>query len=163
MKKVRNYLSQTEAFMAGEFLKAHGITAEVYGAKEYASYISGKDLGAYNLFVEEASLAQATELLKEIDSAPLDAPTPTEAIVYFKKSVISALLAIFFVPVICNILSIKNLILYRQAEKNPAKRASSTLLVTLLQLPSMITLYFWLETVPGITNKFLSWIEQIGK
>jgi hypothetical protein len=142
MKKVRNYSTELDARLACDFLRSNDLNAEVRGAKEYASHLTGNDHGAYELFVDDGEFGQAITLLNEIEKSANDQATPIDSSLYFRKAMIAAVFAMVLLPVIFNIASLRNLALYRKAETDHSKKLVRTIIILVAQIPAVVLLYF---------------------
>lgn len=141
MKQISKFSSQLEAQIVSQSLLAHGIRSEVHGAKEYSSFVTGGDLGSFELFVEDEKYDEAFNILRsQRVSEAKSEPVVHEPKSYLKKAVIFSLLAAVMIPIVFNYVAFINLKSYLTTEPNPTKRVWAFVSILLLQIPTVIIL-----------------------
>jgi len=147
MKKFKRFSDQLEAQMAAQLLRAHGIEAEVFGAKEYTSILLGSSIGSFDLLVPEEKFSQVAELLRQelliANDEPLEMARPE---LYFKKAMLYSVFSLILLPVVFNYYSLKNLQHYLQVEKKPSSRRRVVFLILILQIPSLWMVFYLIRT-----------------
>ena len=149
MKKIASFTSQTQAFLATQALLNQNIKSEIVGAKEYSAIITGTDAGKYELLVDWADEVEAMKVINEIQNHLL---TPQEKSpilpgTYFKKAIVFSLLASVFLPVVFNYVAFQNLREYLKVEKESAKRTLGSVIIILLQIPTIVVVYMFLHSL----------------
>ncbi|MBL7546257.1 MAG: DUF2007 domain-containing protein [Bdellovibrionaceae bacterium] len=154
MKKIAQFNTQTQAHIFSQTLLNQGIKSEIIGAREYSSIIVGGDLGKYELLVDWQDESEALRILKEIESKtiPLAEHVLPTAGALFKKSVVFALLACVFIPVVLNYASLKAWWQYWNTEVNPKRKILATVFIFALQLPPFIFTYYFFQNLPNYTD-----------
>ncbi len=145
MKKIARFSYKLNAEMALQALKAQGIEAQIQGSREYTSHILGGDLGAFDLLVVEADEIPAQEIVKpmQLEKSTLSEAIQPEPRVYFRKAVMSSMIASIMLPIIFNYSALVNLRLYLKNEQSISKKIISTMVILLLQLP-VVFYIFWI-------------------
>lgn len=138
MQKLKQFNSLTEVHLAKNYLQSNGVHSEVVGVKEYASHVLGGDEGRYDLLVEDEVLGKANDLLELLEKNAEPRSPESTAQNHFKKAVFFAIGAVLILPLVFNYVSLKNLSLYRQYEANESKKLWATLIVMILQIPTLI-------------------------
>jgi hypothetical protein len=149
MKKIAHYSSQLEAHIVTQSLVAKGLDAKMLGAKTYASHYLGGDIGNYEVYVEDTDYIEALEVIKKYNPIlkEADLPTQIESRVYFKKAVMYSLFALFMIPLIFNYVSLANLKLFLDSEPQKSRQILGTIIILLMQLPSLVLLYVLIKNV----------------
>jgi RsiW-degrading membrane proteinase PrsW (M82 family) len=143
MKVLTTVFNETEAKMLVSYFKASGIQAESEGAKEYASIITGTAQGRYRIYVEEADLAAAENLLKKIQQNHLSVAYETPTIPnYFKRAIVMAVLATIVIPIVFNIASLLNAKKYWESSNQDSQTKFKLILIFLFQIPALFSAYF---------------------
>lgn len=147
MKKIARFTSKTQAHLATQALLNCGIKSELFGAKDYSSIIVGSDDGRYDLMVDWSDETEAMKVLTEIQNHPLSIQDQTKSTpsLYFKKAIVFSLLASVFLPILFNYVALKNLFEYLKVESNTSKKITSSVLIILLQIPTVVVLYMLLH------------------
>jgi hypothetical protein len=141
MQRLTIVLDPFEAQIITEKLKSVGITAESRGVREYASIVTGRQQGRYELFVADEDLSRAQEILRDLN-VHLVTETPKEndhrKPDHLKRSVAFAILGTIVVPVVFNVFSLLSLRKYwLQSPQEPRNKAIVALII-LLQIPSLL-------------------------
>jgi hypothetical protein len=151
MKRVREFMDQTEALMAKDYLGAHGIQAELTGAKDYSTHVVGGTQGRYVLSVDETDAAPAEELLKKSNVSLADetesSASGTE--IALKKAVMYAFIAIVLLPILGNWISLREAIRYARSE-NSSKKWMWLFLISWLQVPGLLIAWIAIKAIFGI-------------
>ncbi len=139
MKQIREFMDQTEALIAKEYLEVNGVHAELHGGKDYSTHIVGGTQGRYFLGVEEDLYFKADNLLKQSDlKIPQQIEHPTLLPeVSLKKAVMFAIIAVVFLPIIGNWISIRETINYAKVERESKKKWLWIFLISWLQVPGV--------------------------
>ncbi len=145
MKSLRKFSDKQEATMAEQFLKANGIEAEVYGVKEYGSYLMGIDYGVYELRVSAEQFETAEKMLSESNKLTEAENVVVRPLFYLKRAVMYSMFAMFMLPIVFNYYSLKNLFFYLKYENSLFKKTWIGIGVILLQIPACALLYFILN------------------
>ncbi|MGE0633349.1 MAG: hypothetical protein AB7O96_13130 [Pseudobdellovibrionaceae bacterium] len=146
MKKLKRFTSKMEAHLAHEYLKSNGIHSEVIGTREYTSHLLGTDKGSFELLVAEETWAMAYESLKKIEQGN-EEPTKASSRTYFRKAVMFSFAAAFMLPVLFNFAALRNLRLFLETENHSVKKWVGAIAVVLLQIPTVLVLYFIIDAM----------------
>ena len=149
-----------EAQMIADLLKSEGLTAHVNGSKEYASIVSGNDLGRYEIMVPEDEVTQGIRILSEIDSGgripkgeTLD-KTPMGAKSLLKRAVVYAFMGAVVLPIVFNVVSAHYLYKYFKSENNTLLRTIWSGIVVFINIVGFAIAYTfynssWLTKLSG--------------
>lgn len=144
MKSLKRFLTLSEAEFAQGFLQKNFIQAQIVGAKEYSGIVTGKDFGNYELLIAEEDFQRAYDLIRRLEINDVSDVTENELPTskpnsFLKRSVLFAVMAIFILPILFNIVSLINLRQYLQSEKSNSKFAW-LIVILFLNLCSMIAI-----------------------
>lgn len=149
MVTVRIISSRMEADMAVGLLQANGIDAVVNGTKEYASVVTGHDLGRFEIMVTEECAQDANQILNTID--PMEGqrqpPPIRDARESLKRAIVFALMGAILIPVIFNYVSIVNLINYYEASPKTPKTFVTAAFVGLLNFVAVASLILFAQFI----------------
>lgn len=140
MKTIRTLSSKIEAEMIKQFLEANEIPAFVNGSREYASFITGSDIGTFNIEVSDENGELAESLLKSAASnnqVSLEKSTNSKA--SLRKAIILSFMGLIVIPILFNIFSIKPMIEYVHFENQKIKKYFWIFFYLVLQIGSAIT------------------------
>lgn len=148
MITVRIISSRTEADMAAGLLQANGIDAVVNGTKEYASVVTGHDLGRFEIMVTEECAEEATSILNSIEPPEgLQPPPVRDARESLKRAIVFALMGAILIPVIFNYVSIVNLKSYYESSSKTPKTFALTAFVMLLNFTAVASLILFAQFI----------------
>lgn len=150
MVKLRTFTSKLEAQLASQLLSEHNIRVQVRGAKEYVSHVLGSDLGYFDLLVDETKIKEAEALLRNdlriVSSLEeVNHPIAARPQFYLKKAVLYAVFAVILFPIVFNYYSLLNLKHFLDVEGDKLRRIQVTVVVLLLQVPSIYAVYFMVK------------------
>lgn len=137
MKLLTIMSSQMEARLFTDHLKAQGLKVVMSGNKEYASIITGQDQGRFEILVTEDDYDKALKVSHELNPHLTLAKNEGETknnnfFVYYKKSVIFALISIFILPIVFNISSLYYLYQFAKHQELKTLHKSILILVSLI-------------------------------
>lgn len=164
MKTLMISNSGMQATMTVDFLKSNGVDAFSRGSREYASIVTGGDLGRYEILVPEEQFPQAEKLLRQLQLQIVEhdheqeeelqnsSLTPIEeANRFLKYSILFAMAGFAFFPFI-NVVSFYYLYKYLRTNLSLNKRMIVSILMLLLNsIPMAFTTYWlWPKLFKGI-------------
>lgn len=149
MKKIAQFTSQTQAHLVSEALSNQDIKSEVIGSKDYSSIVTGSDFGKYDLMVDWSDEAEALKIVNQIQNQELSQHDRASILptTFIKRAIVFSLLASVFLPIVFNYVAYKNLREYLKVEQNSSKKITMLILITLLQIPTIIVVYMVLHEV----------------
>lgn len=147
MVTVRIISSRIEADMAVGLLQASGIDAVVNGTKEYASVVTGHDLGRFEIMVEEECAEEANRILNTIEPAEKPMPPLRDARESLNRAIVFALMGAIIIPVIFNYVSVVNLIRYYEASPKVPRTFMITAFVVLLNFVAVASLILFAQFI----------------
>jgi hypothetical protein len=141
MQRLTIVLDPLEAQMISEKLGSVGIAVENRGARDYASIVTGTQLGRYELFVDDENLAKAQDLLREMNMSLVkdgerenqDHRPPD----YLKRAVAFAIFGTVVLPIVFNIFSVIALKKYWQQSQKDSRTKAIIAVLLLLQIPGI--------------------------
>lgn len=146
MKGLVKTNSKIEAQMICNYLQANHIEALLNGSRDYASIITGTDIGAYEVSVDDEHYLQAHQLLAELNRSDAQKEPATVGEVnprdYYKKALFLVIFASFILPVVSNILSLSPFMKFMKGEKESSSKNLSIFIYLLLNL-LQLAFYFW--------------------
>ncbi len=135
MKTYQVISSAFQAQMISQYLQSHGLHPHIQGGKEYASIVTGTDLGRYEIFLPEEEHTKADELLRALDDPASEKNHPPQrglglgAGQALKRSIFFALISSILLPVVLNLSSLYYLKRWWDLEPGGAKRLLLSLLI----------------------------------
>lgn len=136
MKLLTIMTSEMEARLFVNHLKAHDLKVVMSGNKEYASIITGQDNGRFEILVTEDDFEKAQQLSKDLNIQLAQFRTTLgeheELSLYYKKSIIFALMSILVLPLVFNISSIYYLYKFAKHQKYSQARVIVLILISLI-------------------------------
>lgn len=154
MKELKKFHNQMEAHLSKSLLASHGITANVIGAKEYASHYLGGEEGRYTMFVEEHDFTRAKELLDEVSRQITDSDGSSGGPNYFRRAIFLSFAAIVILPVIFNIGAILNAKKFWDESEKDSAAVGKLMVIGILQIPTLIVLFYMYRFFGDITALF---------
>ncbi|MCB0341512.1 MAG: DUF2007 domain-containing protein [Pseudobdellovibrionaceae bacterium] len=154
MKPLKRFSSQTEAQLCLCFLSEQGIEATIVGSHEYASIVTGSDLGAFDLMVHEDELERAKSLLETLDNPlePKNISLVTDdhedlgsAKFYRNRSFIFALLGLGVIPIVANLVSLINL--KKLMQSDPKNLTNSPAIILTIVALNVVGLFIGLYLI----------------
>jgi hypothetical protein len=135
MKTIAILGSKIQAEMVIGVLAANGIEAFMNGSREYAGLVTGTDAGRYEISTSDENAEAALAHMAQLNSQKLSVVTdaaPVLPSVYLKRAFVFGAVAIMFLPIVFNAVSIFNLVKYvRIAQKTPATFAWVLIIVAM--------------------------------
>lgn len=153
------FSDQMEAQFAAGKLDSQGIPSQIRGAREYVAIVAGGGAGRYELLVDEADFAAAEKILTDVgrnlsvvsseaDTNPEPKVDPNrEKGKALRRSLFFAFLAFTLLPIVFNYFSFEQAALYSRLEERPLQRGIWLAMITLLNLVTLITIYYFYERV----------------
>ena len=154
MKQVREFMDQTEAVMAKDYLLVHGIESELRGAKDYSTHVMGGTQGRYFLCVDEGDFNKAHELLTRSNlkvASQIEHPTEISEVA-LKKAVMFAFIAMILLPVLGNWISFREARKYARITKDSTKKWIWLVVISWLQVPGIVIAWILLKTLMSATR-----------
>jgi hypothetical protein len=145
MKLLRKFTDETEARLAENLLRSHGVEAHVIGAKEYTSHVIGGTQGNYQLYTHPQDEPAAQAILANIQAVTLNSEPLLPN--YFRKAIIYAFAAMVIFPLLFNVVSLINARAYWKHSDRGAGAILRLVLIGLAQLPGTGLALFFLVSV----------------
>lgn len=151
MKKLREFVDQTEAIFARDFLQSQGIPTELHGSRDYSTHIVGGTQGRYVLSVSEDRWDEAHGLLRE---STIQIASETDHLrqlpeVALKKAVMFSIIAMVLLPILANWISIRETIKFAKLEKPSRRKWIWIFVISWMQVPGVLIGVTLIRTVLG--------------
>lgn len=142
MKIVTVLGSKMQAEMIIGVLRANGIEAFLNGSREYASIVTGQDIGRYEISASDDDAQAAQILISRFNDLPaVREKTAPTAWSLLKRAMIFALLGAIVLPIVFNVLSLINLFKFLKIAKKSPSTFVGAGAVIILNLLVIVTLY----------------------
>ena len=150
MRQIQTFIDQTEGTIAKEALESQGFKCELQGVRDYSSVVVGGNQGRYSLWVEDSRADEAEQILRRSSLRSVEEHATETAEVALKKAVMFCFIAIVMIPIIGNLVSIRQAWKYARLEKPSNKKWLWLMAISWLQIPGIVV--GWII----IKNLFLS-------
>ena len=146
MQEIQQFIDQTEGLIAKESLESQGMAAELRGVRDYSSVVVGGNQGRYSLWVEEARAEEARQFLLRKTVRSVEEHSTETSDVALRKSVMFCFIALIILPIIGNIISIRQAMKYARLERSSNKKWLWLFLISWMQVPGIAMGWFILKT-----------------